>query len=225
MPGTRRGSTRPPTRGRRFYTDAEGQSVEETGRGSTPTYPGAVAAIEVRTPPTTPPFSSSRRSRTAMRPRMRISAIMPWPTMKSAGSSLKFCLVCDGRAGSLPPPRPYHGMGHGSGDAVLRGAGGHVDRLRAITAPSPYGKPGSRQRLLHRPRAGRRPEAGVSAHEHRRRIIPAPLRLQAAIRASRWRCCAAPQTGEARSLIERSGARPAKWPPSNARNPCRLRNE
>jgi 3'(2'), 5'-bisphosphate nucleotidase len=72
--------------------------------------------------------------------------------LKSAGSSLKFCLVATGEADIYPRLGRTMEWDTAAGDAVLRGAGGHVVRFDDH-APFDYGKPGFRQRVLHRPRA------------------------------------------------------------------------
>lgn len=61
----------------------------------------------------------------------------------SAGSSLKFCLVAEGRADVYPRTGPTMEWDTAAGDAVLRAAGGHLaalgDRLRQ--SPFRYRKP------------------------------------------------------------------------------------
>jgi 3'(2'), 5'-bisphosphate nucleotidase len=61
--------------------------------------------------------------------------------MTSAGSSLKFCLVATGEADLYPRLGRTMEWDTAAGDAVLRGAGGHVVRLMT-TRPLTYGKPG-----------------------------------------------------------------------------------
>ena len=61
--------------------------------------------------------------------------------MKSAGSSLKFCLVATGEADLYPRLGRTMEWDTAAGDAVLRGAGGHVIRFEDH-APFAYGKPG-----------------------------------------------------------------------------------
>ena len=60
---------------------------------------------------------------------------------KSAGSSLKFCLVAAGEADLYPRLGRTMEWDTAAGDAVLRGAGGAVARLDTL-APLGYGKPG-----------------------------------------------------------------------------------
>ncbi|MCL4170821.1 UNVERIFIED_CONTAM: hypothetical protein GTU68_053094 [Idotea baltica] len=57
---------------------------------------------------------------------------------KSAGSSLKFCLLATGEADLYPRLGPTMEWDTGAGDAVLRAAGGHVDRMTG--GPLLYGK-------------------------------------------------------------------------------------
>jgi 3'(2'), 5'-bisphosphate nucleotidase len=57
---------------------------------------------------------------------------------KSAGSSLKFCLVATGEADLYPRLGPTMEWDTGAGDAVLRAAGGFVDRMEGGAVQ--YGK-------------------------------------------------------------------------------------
>jgi 3'(2'), 5'-bisphosphate nucleotidase len=60
---------------------------------------------------------------------------------KSAGSSLKFCLVATGEADLYPRLGRTMEWDTAAGDAVLRGAGGQVVRFDTHE-PLTYGKPG-----------------------------------------------------------------------------------
>ncbi|MDH3265165.1 MAG: 3'(2'),5'-bisphosphate nucleotidase CysQ, partial [Paracoccaceae bacterium] len=60
---------------------------------------------------------------------------------KSAGSSLKFCLVATGEADLYPRLGRTMEWDTAAGDAVLRAAGGQVVRYDDL-APLGYGKPG-----------------------------------------------------------------------------------
>ena len=60
---------------------------------------------------------------------------------KSAGSSLKFCLIATGEADLYPRIGRTMEWDTAAGDAVLRGAGGHVVRVDD-QQPLLYGKPG-----------------------------------------------------------------------------------
>ncbi len=57
---------------------------------------------------------------------------------KSAGSSLKFCLIATGEADLYPRLGPTMEWDTGAGDAVLRAAGGFVERMEG--GPLLYGK-------------------------------------------------------------------------------------
>ncbi|MDF2232472.1 3'(2'),5'-bisphosphate nucleotidase CysQ [Albimonas sp. CAU 1670] len=59
----------------------------------------------------------------------------------SAGSSLKFCLVATGEADLYPRLGRTMEWDTAAGDAVLRAAGGHVDKMEG-GGPLPYGKSG-----------------------------------------------------------------------------------
>jgi 3'(2'), 5'-bisphosphate nucleotidase len=61
--------------------------------------------------------------------------------MTSAGSSLKFCLVATGEADLYPRLGRTMEWDTAAGDAVLRGAGGHVVRFDTHE-PLAYGKTG-----------------------------------------------------------------------------------
>ena len=61
--------------------------------------------------------------------------------MKSAGSSLKFCLVAAGEADIYPRLGRTMEWDTAAGDAVLRGAGGQMVRFDDHS-PFVYGKPG-----------------------------------------------------------------------------------
>ena len=60
----------------------------------------------------------------------------------SAGSSLKFCVVAEGRADVYPRFGPTMEWDTAAGDAVLRAAGGTVETIDG--EPLPYAKPGFR---------------------------------------------------------------------------------
>ncbi len=65
-------------------------------------------------------------------------ARLPIGERKSAGSSLKFCLIAEGRADVYPRFAPTMEWDTAAGDAVLRAAGGCV--VRVDGAPLDYGK-------------------------------------------------------------------------------------
>jgi 3'(2'), 5'-bisphosphate nucleotidase len=68
-------------------------------------------------------------------------ARLPISERKSAGSSLKFCVIAEGGADVYPRFAPTMEWDTAAGDAVLRAAGGIV--LRADGAPLDYGKIGA----------------------------------------------------------------------------------
>jgi 3'-phosphoadenosine 5'-phosphosulfate (PAPS) 3'-phosphatase len=65
-------------------------------------------------------------------------ARLPIGERKSAGSSLKFCVIAEGRADVYPRFAPTMEWDTAAGDAVLRAAGGRV--VRVDGAPLDYGK-------------------------------------------------------------------------------------
>jgi 3'(2'), 5'-bisphosphate nucleotidase len=128
-----------PAKGRLFYTDANGASVEESGefdkaaagltRPMHVTHPDNAALMVVA--------SKSHRDRATddyiAKYRVR--------DMTSAGSSLKFCLVATGEADLYPRLGRTMEWDTAAGHAVLAGAGGSVVRFDDHS-PLTYGKPG-----------------------------------------------------------------------------------
>lgn len=134
-----RGVVFAPAKGRLFYTDATGASVEEAGPHD-PGAPGETAPIRVATPDDGAlRVVASKSHRTpetdAYLARYATSEIV------AAGSSLKFCLVATGEADLYPRLGRTMEWDTAAGDAVLRGAGGRMVRLEDH-APFAYGKPG-----------------------------------------------------------------------------------
>ncbi len=134
-----RGVVYAPAQGRLFYTRPDGVTVEETGAFAKDAT-GDVREIAVRAPDNAALMvvaSKSHRDQATDdyigRYRVR--------DMKSAGSSLKFCLVATGEADLYPRLGRTMEWDTAAGDAVLRGAGGHVVRLDDHT-PLAYGKAG-----------------------------------------------------------------------------------
>jgi 3'(2'), 5'-bisphosphate nucleotidase len=128
-----------PAQKRLFYTLADGVSVEETGVFDKDT-PGPCREIRVSRPDNAALMvvaSKSHRDQATDdyigRYRVR--------DMTSAGSSLKFCLVATGEADLYPRLGRTMEWDTAAGDAVLRGAGGHVVRFDDHQ-PLAYGKPG-----------------------------------------------------------------------------------
>jgi 3'(2'), 5'-bisphosphate nucleotidase len=134
-----RGVVYAPAKGRLFYTDAEGQSVEEEGPFD-PGSAGPTKAIRVRTPDNAALFVVASKSHRDAATDAYIGKYSV-ADMKSAGSSLKFCLVATGEADLYPRLGRTMEWDTAAGDAVLRGAGGHVIRFEDH-APFAYGKPG-----------------------------------------------------------------------------------
>ncbi len=128
-----------PAKGRLFYTLPDGTSVEETG------------AFDKLSPGPTHPLQVSRPDNAALmvvaskshRDQATDDYISRYSVrdMTSAGSSLKFCLVATGEADLYPRLGRTMEWDTAAGDAVLRGAGGHVVRFDDHT-PLAYGKPG-----------------------------------------------------------------------------------
>jgi 3'(2'), 5'-bisphosphate nucleotidase len=134
-----RGVVYAPARRRLFYTLPDGRSVEEKepfGADAT----GPLAALHVGRPDNAALMvvaSKSHRDQTTDDYISRYAV----RDMTSAGSSLKFCLVAGGEADLYPRLGRTMEWDTAAGDAVLRGAGGHVVRFDDH-APLTYGKPG-----------------------------------------------------------------------------------
>ncbi len=134
-----RGVVYAPARGRLFYTGADGASVEETGDFD-PDLPGPLTPLQVAVPDNAALMvvaSTSHRdpATDAYIARYQVR------DLKSAGSSLKFCLVATGEADLYPRLGRTMEWDTAAGDAVLRGAGGAMVRFDDH-APFTYGKPG-----------------------------------------------------------------------------------
>ena len=134
-----RGVVYAPARGRLFYTGADGASVEEGGAHD-------VAEIGPLTPMEVAPADPDALVVVASkshRDQATDDYISRYPVadFRSAGSSLKFCLVAAGEADLYPRLGRTMEWDTAAGDAVLRGAGGGVVRFDDHT-PLAYGKPG-----------------------------------------------------------------------------------
>ena len=128
-----------PAKGRLFYTQADGTAVEETGAFDKDS-PGPLHVLRVSTPDNSALMvvaSKSHRDQATDDYINRYSV----RDMTSAGSSLKFCLLATGEADLYPRLGRTMEWDTAAGDAVLRGAGGHVVRFDDHT-PLTYGKPG-----------------------------------------------------------------------------------
>ncbi|WP_138466232.1 3'(2'),5'-bisphosphate nucleotidase CysQ [Poseidonocella sp. HB161398] len=131
-----RGVVYAPAKERLFYTKADGQSVEETGgslENKGETVPMAVSAPDAAALRVV--ASKSHRDQ-ATDDYIGKYAVAD---MKSAGSSLKFCLVATGEADIYPRLGRTMEWDTAAGHAVLTGAGGKVVRFDDHT-PLSYGK-------------------------------------------------------------------------------------
>jgi 3'(2'), 5'-bisphosphate nucleotidase len=134
-----RGIVYAPAKGRLFYTLANGQSVEEIGEfdknQAAPTQP-----IRVNQADNTALMVVASKSH---RDRQTDAYIEKYAVkdMKSAGSSLKFCLIATGEADLYPRLGRTMEWDTAAGHAVLSGAGGKVVRFDDLK-PLRYGKSG-----------------------------------------------------------------------------------
>ena len=134
-----RGVVYAPAKGRMFYTTATGTSVEETG------------AFDKEMVGETTPMKVSDADNSALmvvaskshRDEATDDYINKYQVSdsKSAGSSLKFCLVATGEADLYPRLGRTMEWDTAAGHAVLNGAGGRVVRFNDHT-PLAYGKAG-----------------------------------------------------------------------------------
>ncbi|MGR3792488.1 3'(2'),5'-bisphosphate nucleotidase CysQ [Vannielia sp. SX4] len=134
-----RGVVYAPAKQRLFYTLASGQSVEETGTHA-PGEPGEQVPMHVSEPDNTALLVVASKSHRDQATDDYIN-LYQVADMKSAGSSLKFCLVATGEADLYPRLGRTMEWDTAAGDAVLRGAGGKMVRFDDHT-PFTYGKPG-----------------------------------------------------------------------------------
>ena len=134
-----RGVVYAPARGRMFFTQADGQSVEETGALDKDAV-GAVTPIRVARSNNDALMVVASKSH---RDQATDDYINKYNVadMKSAGSSLKFCLVATGEADLYPRVGRTMEWDTAAGHAVLSGAGGQVVRFDDHS-PLTYGKEG-----------------------------------------------------------------------------------
>ncbi|MEL6204245.1 MAG: 3'(2'),5'-bisphosphate nucleotidase CysQ [Pseudomonadota bacterium] len=134
-----RGVVYAPAKGRLFYTDAQGISVEETGAHALDTA-GPTEPLKVAAPDNSALMVVASKSH---RDAATDDYIAKYAVrdMTSAGSSLKFCLLAAGEADLYPRLGRTMEWDTAAADAVLRGAGGTVVRFDDHT-PLTYGKPG-----------------------------------------------------------------------------------
>ncbi|MFW2588516.1 3'(2'),5'-bisphosphate nucleotidase CysQ [Sagittula sp. SSi028] len=132
-----RGVVYAPARERMFYTTSVGHSVEETGPFDAATV-GDTKDIRVTSPDNSALMVVASKSH---RDQATDDYINKYNVkdMRSAGSSLKFCLVATGEADIYPRLGRTMEWDTAAGHAVLSGAGGHVVRFDDHT-PLTYGK-------------------------------------------------------------------------------------
>jgi 3'(2'), 5'-bisphosphate nucleotidase len=134
-----RGVVYAPAQGRLFYTQPDGAAVEETG-ALDKAKPGNLRRIGVSTPDNDALMVVASKSHRDAATDEYINKYKVKDS-RSAGSSLKFCLVATGEADLYPRLGRTMEWDTAAGDAVLRGAGGHVVRFDDHT-PLAYGKAG-----------------------------------------------------------------------------------
>ena len=134
-----RGVVYAPARARLFFTLPDGTSVEETG-ALDPATPGQAQPIRVSAPDNASLRVVASKSHRDAATDDYIARYSVADT-KSAGSSLKFCLVAAGEADFYPRLGRTMEWDTAAGHAVLLGAGGEVLRFDDHT-PLLYGKPG-----------------------------------------------------------------------------------
>ena len=151
-----RGIVYAPAKGRLFYTNADGRSVEEVGPFDSDSV-GAVKPIFVRDPDNTSLYVVASKSHRDEATDAYINKYQV-ADAKSAGSSLKFCLVATGEADLYPRLGRTMEWDTAAGDAVLRGAGGQVVRFEDHELFD-YGKPGFANGffIAHAPGVGLKP--------------------------------------------------------------------
>lgn len=132
-----RGVVYAPAKNRLFYTLANGETVEEIGPFDKATA-GETMAISVSAPDNNALRVVASKSH---RDEATDNYINKYQIadMKSAGSSLKFCLVATGEADFYPRVGRTMEWDTAAGHAVLKGAGGDVVRFDDHT-PLTYGK-------------------------------------------------------------------------------------
>jgi 3'(2'), 5'-bisphosphate nucleotidase len=134
-----RGVVYAPAKGRLFYTDASGKTVEESGELDKQAI-GTMTPLSVATPDNDALMVVASKSH---RDQATDDYIGQYGVkdMTSAGSSLKFCLVATGEADLYPRLGRTMEWDTAAGHAVLLGAGGHVVRFDDHTQLT-YGKSG-----------------------------------------------------------------------------------
>ncbi|WP_171175267.1 3'(2'),5'-bisphosphate nucleotidase CysQ [Ruegeria sp. HKCCD8929] len=134
-----RGVVYAPAKGRMFYTRADGRSVEESGALDKEA-PGDLTPISVSQPDNGALLVVASKSHRDQATDDYIGKYQVQDS-KSAGSSLKFCLVATGEADLYPRVGRTMEWDTAAGHAVLAGAGGDVVRFDNHQ-PLTYGKDG-----------------------------------------------------------------------------------
>ncbi len=132
-----RGVVYAPAKNRMFFTLADGQSVEETGAFEKGTV-GALSPMNVAKADNSALMLVASKSHRDQATEDYINKYQVKDS-KSAGSSLKFCLVATGEADIYPRVGRTMEWDTAAGHAVLSGAGGEVVRFDDHT-PLRYGK-------------------------------------------------------------------------------------
>ncbi len=133
-----RGVVFAPAKARMFYTRADGTSVEEQGPFALD-HPGPLRRLAMRAPDPGALVVVASKSHRDAATDAYISRYNVADS-RSAGSSLKFCLLAAGEADLYPRLGRTMEWDTAAGDAVLRGAGGEVLDFDTH-APLVYGKP------------------------------------------------------------------------------------
>ncbi len=133
-----RGVVYAPAKGRMFYTLPDGKTIEEQGPFDL-AKPGRYVPISVSNPDNSALMVVASKSH---RDQATDDYIGKYAVkdMKSAGSSLKFCLIATGEADIYPRVGRTMEWDTAAGHAILNGAGGAVVRFDDHT-PLTYGKP------------------------------------------------------------------------------------
>ncbi|MDD7970471.1 3'(2'),5'-bisphosphate nucleotidase CysQ [Roseinatronobacter alkalisoli] len=134
-----RGVVYAPAKGRLFYTRADGVSVEETGPFAVETR-STLTQLQLRKADMGAVLVVASKSHRDQATDAYINRYNV-ADMRSAGSSLKFCLVATGEADLYPRLGRTMEWDTAAGDAVLRGAGGRVVTFAGHDVLA-YGKPG-----------------------------------------------------------------------------------
>ena len=132
-----RGVVYAPAKERLFYTDADGQTVEESGPFD-PATPGACKPISVKAPDNDGLLVVASKSHRSPELEDYIAKYSVADS-KAAGSSMKFCLIASGEADLYPRLGRTMEWDTAAAHAVLTGAGGAVVRFDDLT-PLAYGK-------------------------------------------------------------------------------------